>query len=261
MPIRPFIKWVGGKRNKLPQILSLCPPKFNTYHEPMVGGGAVFFSLEPKRALLNDLNADLVETYQVVRDQPTQLIKALKTMKNTEEDYKIVRAQKRKTPVTRAARFIYLNKLSFNGLYRVNSSGQFNVPYCKDSTRAHFDADLILEASRLLQNVTVTSEDYLSALLKVKAKDLVFIDPPYDGTFTGYTSGGFSKEDQIRLKEALDYLSDIKAYVIICNSDTAFIRELYKDYNKIYIQDRFMVAAKGSSRIPKSTLFVTNFSF
>lgn len=261
MAVKPFVKWAGGKRKLLDQILPMIPKKYGTYHEPMVGGGALFFALQPRQAILNDYNGELIETYQVVKEQPDALLKALKRLKNTEDDYRKVRIQKPKTPVTRAARFIYLNKLSFNGLYRVNSSGVFNVPYCKDETRSHIDEESIRQASSALQGVTLQTGDYLQALTHVKPKDFVFIDPPYDDTFSSYTATGFSKNTQVQLREALDYLTDMKAYVIVCNSDTPFIRDIYKSYTKIPITDRFVIASNGSKRGSVSTLFITNFTF
>lgn len=261
MVAKPFVKWAGGKRKLLPQIFNIIPQKFEVYHEPMVGGGALFFALNPERAVLNDFNSDLIETYKVVRDNPDDLLKALKRLKNTEEDYLRVRAQSPKTPITKAARFIYLNKLSFNGLYRVNTSGRFNVPYCKDETRSHIEPEIIKQASLALQGTSLTNTDYLNALASVRAGDLVFIDPPYDDTFSSYTSEGFNKTDQACLKEALDYLTEVGAYTIVCNSDTPFIRTLYKNYTKIPVQDRFTIASKGSSRKPTSTFFITNFDF
>jgi len=261
MAAKPFVKWAGGKRKLLEQILSLLPKKFGTYHEPMVGGGAVFFELAPKRAMLNDFNTELIEAYLAVRDQPDALLKAMKRLKNTEEEYLRIRAQSPKTPITRAARFLYLNRLSFNGLYRVNSSGMFNVPYCKDESRSHIDIDTIQNASNALKGVEITSGDYLQALTRVKKKDLVFIDPPYDDTFSSYTSAGFNKTDQSHLKDALDYLTDIGAYAIVCNSNTPFIRNLYSGYTKIPVMDRFVIASNGAKRGTVSTLFITNFSF
>jgi DNA adenine methylase len=261
MVARPFVKWAGGKRKLLDQILSLAPKKYGTYHEPMVGGGAVFFALNPKRAILNDYNEELIETYKVVRDQPGDLIKAVRRLKNTEQDYLRIRTQRPKLPVTRAARFIYLNRFSFNGLYRVNASGVFNVPYCKDENRAPVDFEAIQNASLALQGVDIRSGDYLQSLTLVKPKDFVFIDPPYDNTFASYTSAGFNRASQIALKEALDYLTDLKAYAIICNSDTPFIRDIYRNYTKIPVTDRFVIASNGSKRGTVSTLFITNYTF
>lgn len=257
----PFVKWAGGKRKLVPSIIEILPKSFKAYHEPMVGGGALFFALEPKVAFLNDYNSELMETYDVIKNSPKKLISALKKMKNSEEDYLKIKATKPRTSVNVAARFLYLNKLSFNGLYRVNSSGIFNVPYCKDDTRNFFDEKAIEEASSVLQGKTLTNLDYLEALTSVKKGDLVFIDPPYDGTFTSYTPQKFKKHDQIVLKDALDYLTEIKAYAIICNSDNEFIRTLYKSYTKVNIEDRYMIGSKSSSRGKKKTLFVTNFDF
>jgi len=259
MSAKPFVKWAGGKRKLIPQILNIMPKKFKAYHEPMVGGGALFFELAPDSAHLNDLNSELIETYTAVKNDPEALIKALKKLKNTQSDYLKVRATKVRSAISKAARFIYLNKLCFNGLYRVNADGIFNVPYCKDETKNHVEEQVIREASKVLQTANLTNHNYLEALTKVKAKDLVFIDPPYDGTFSSYTSSGFNKADQAQLKEALDYLTEVKAYAIICNSDTPFIRDLYKSYTKIPIQDRFVISSKGSSRQLTPTFFITNY--
>jgi len=258
---KPFIKWAGGKRKLIPSILSILPKSFNSYHEPMLGGGALFFELAPERAFLNDYNEDLINTYTVVRDNPDSLIKCMRKMENSEEEYLRIRSSSPRSPINKAARFIYLNKLSFNGLYRVNASGNFNVPYCKVDTRSPLDELAIREASLTLQGASLSSVDYLEALTKVQEDDLVFIDPPYDDTFSNYTSNGFNKANHLALKEAFDYLTDLGAYAIVCNSDTPFVRGLYKNYPKVNISDRFVISAKGSSRSPKETFFITNFEF
>lgn len=262
LPPAPFVKWAGGKRRLVSDIMGLLPEnRFKTYHEPMVGGGAVFFGLEPKKSVLNDMNSELMSTYRVVRDDVESLISQLATMKNSLEDYTRFRTQdlSSMSNVEMAARFIYLNKLSFNGLYRVNSLGVFNVPYGKCPNRKFFNPEALRAASAALSGTTILDGDYHRALLGVKRGDLVFIDPPYDSTFSGYTSKGFNHLDQEILLEEVNRLTKLGAYVLLCNSSTPFILSLYKDLNVHTIRDRFIISRDATKRTYIDTVVATNY--
>ena len=245
--LKPFIKWVGGKRQLLDEITKYVPDKFGTYYEPFLGAGAVFFHLAPERAVLNDVNKELIELYEIIRDNPRELIKelAIHKRKNSKEYYYEVRAWDRssgyhsRTGVSKAARFIYMNKVGYNGLYRVNSKGQFNVPYGKYVNPTILDESLIESVSEYLigNDIKFTSLDFEKTVETTKKGDLVYFDPPYDpltptASFTAYQKDGFNRNDQIRLKLCSDELVRRGAKVILSNSNTCFINDLYS--NKIH---------------------------
>jgi len=263
----PFLKWVGGKRRLLKYIDPLLPTSFNNYHEPMVGGGAVFFHLaslileKKKKSFLNDLNSELILTYDVVKNDVEQLIEALLGIENSEDHYNIVRKLdvQNMSDLGRAVRFIYLNKLSYNGLYRVNQQGIYNVPYCKDPNRRIYSEDILRGASAALSKTKLVSKDYKAALKNVKKGDFVFIDPPYDDVYNKYTKDGFSREDQIKLSEEVKNLNDIGAYVMVCNSLTNLVKDLYKEFKVHKIKDRFIVNRNGSGRASIETAIITNY--
>jgi DNA adenine methylase len=242
----PFIKWVGGKRQLLPQIKQRIPKNFGTYHEPFLGAGALFFDLEKDSARVNDLNLELVNVYETIRDDVDSLIKELNhhKSKNSKDYYYEIRDWDRSpsytklSPVKKAARFIYMNKVGYNGLYRVNSKGQFNVPYGRYKNPSIFDEDLLRKISTYLnsKDVKFSSVDFEEAVKDVKQGDFVYFDPPYDpltktSSFTKYHKDGFSSEDQKRLKRCADALVHKGAKVILSNSNTKFINDLYN--NKI----------------------------
>ena len=231
---RPVVKWAGGKRTLVPEIVKRLPPKFRHYWEPFVGGGAVFFALDSRirTAHLSDVNLELILTYRLIHRQPEAVIEALRThaRKHNRRHYLHVRntMHTEQDPVLLAARFVYLNKTCFNGLYRVNKAGKFNVPYGRyanpticDDANIRAAADVLVKAS-----LTVRPFDRISP----KSGDLVYCDPPYDGTFTGYTGDGFTADDQKALRDACQQWRADGAHVIVSNSDTPLIRRLYKGF-------------------------------
>ena len=245
--LKPFIKWVGGKRQLLDEISKYVPDNVDTYFEPFLGAGAVFFHLAPEKAVLNDINTDLIELYEIIRDNPRDLIKELGKHKrnNSKEYYYDVRNWDRssgyhlRTKVSKAARFIYMNKVGYNGLYRVNSSGQYNVPYGKYVNPKILDESLIENVSKYLNSnkITFTSLDFEKTVETAKKGDLIYFDPPYDpltptASFTAYQKDGFNRDDQIRLKLCSDDLVRRGAKVILSNSNTTFINELYSNKNE-----------------------------
>lgn len=243
--LRPFLKWAGGKRQLISQIKPYIPNEFNTYYEPFVGAGAILFDLAPNKAIVNDKNGELVNVYREIKNNLEELIRNLEIHldKHSEEYYYEIRAKDRIesynlwTDAQKAARFIYLNRTCYNGLYRVNSKGFFNVPFGKYKNPKIVDVELLSEVSRYLNenHIFILNGDFETALTSAKINDFVYIDPPYDpvsttAAFTSYSNDGFNKEDQIRLKELFDNLNARGCKVLLSNSNTEFINDLYKDY-------------------------------
>ncbi len=238
---KPFVKWVGGKRQLLKQFreLGLYPPDdfnplTNTYFEPFVGGGAVFFDLLPKKAKLSDLNSELVTTYNVIKNDVDALIKSLKKHKYEKEYYRKVRAKdpKKLPDVEVASRFIFLNRTGFNGMYRVNSKGGFNVPFGKYTNPTICDEENLRKVSKALQKVTIKEQDYKAVLKRAKKGDFVYFDPPYypvsrTASFTSYTADSFLEKEQTELRDIFIELHKRGCFVMLSNSDTPFINELY----------------------------------
>lgn len=244
---KPFVKWVGGKRQLLRQFreLGLYPPEdfnpiTNTYCEPFVGGGAVFFDLLPKNAELSDLNNELVTTYNVIKNNVDELIRSLQKHIYDKEYYLEVRAKKVDdlSDVEIASRFIFLNRTGFNGLYRVNKSGQFNVPFGRYSNPVICDEDNLRRVSDALQDVTITHQDYKNVLKTAKSGDFIYLDPPYypintTSSFTSYTAEGFLEKEHTELRDTFVKLHEKDCFVMLSNSDTPFINDLYSGLDGI----------------------------
>jgi DNA adenine methylase len=240
---KPFVKWVGGKRQLLKQfrLLNLYPPeKFNiktaAYFEPFVGGGAVFFDLLPRKAFLSDLNAELVTTYNVIKNNVEKLILTLNKHEYDKEYFLKIRAldQKQLSDIEIAARFIYLNRACFNGMYRVNSKGGFNVPFGKYTNPQICDEQNLRRVSKALVDVEIRHEDYKNVLKKAVKGDFVYFDPPYypvskTASFTSYTAESFLDKEQTELRDTFLELSNRGCYVMLSNSDTPFINEIYSE--------------------------------
>lgn len=240
---KPFVKWVGGKRQLLKQfrLLDLYPPeKFDvktaSYFEPFVGGGAVFFDLLPRKAFLSDLNSELVTTYNVIKNNVEKLILALNMHEYDKEYYLKIRAQNQKqlSDIEIAARFIYLNRTCFNGMYRVNSKGGFNVPFGKYTNPQICDEQNLRRVSKALADVEIRHEDYKEVLKKATKGDFVYFDPPYypvskTASFTSYTAESFLDKEQTELRDTFLELSNRGCYVMLSNSDTPFINDIYSE--------------------------------
>lgn len=229
---KPFLRWAGGKNwliKYLPAMVSDLD--FNTYYEPFFGGGSVFFNLNPKRAKLSDANFELVETYRAVQEDVEKVLEQLALWQVNEDQYYAVRTMSSSDLFVRAARFIYLNRTSFNGIYRVNRKGEYNVPYGhKDGYQ--FDEERIRGASRALQGKKVFHSDFAEALRSVEPGDLVFLDPPYtvahnNNGFIEYNKNLFSLEDQIKLRQCIDELASKGAYFILTNAAHEKILEIF----------------------------------
>lgn len=273
---KPFVKWVGGKRQLLKQFreLNLYPPECfnpesNTYFEPFVGGGAVFFDLLPKHAELSDTNRELVITYNVIKDNVDGLIKSLKKHIYNKEYYLRVRAQdiNELSDIEIASRFIFLNRTGFNGMYRVNKSGQFNVPFGRYKNPLICDENNLRKASEALQEITITYRDYKDVLKLAKIGDFIYFDPPYyplnpTSSFTAYTAKGFFEKEQIELRNTFVKLHERGCFVMLSNSDTPFINELYSGLEGVSINKIIAgraINSKGSKRGKINEVLVTNY--
>ncbi|WP_294549702.1 DNA adenine methylase [uncultured Pseudoflavonifractor sp.] len=269
----PVVKWVGGKRQLLPQILPLIPKRMTTYCEPFLGGGAVLFALQPKRALVNDLNQDLMTVYRVIKENADALIEHLSRHENTPEYFYRIRDLDRDkaayaalSDVEKASRLLYLNKTCYNGLFRVNASGAFNSPYGHYRRPNIVNEQTIRGVSRYFNSCDITffSGDFAAVLEQVPKGGFVYLDPPYDpvsdtASFTGYNKGGFGREEQVRLKECCDALTARGVKFLLSNSATPFIRELYGSYRVSLVQARRAVNSVASRRGAIEEVLVRNY--
>jgi len=237
-PPRPFLKWAGGKAKLIPQYTPFFPVRFSTYYEPFLGGGAIFFHLQPQRAVLMDINPELVNVYECVREQVEELIELLRRHRDrhSPDYYYSMRAHSPSSNVERAARLIYLNKTCFNGLYRENAQGQFNVPLGRYKNPGIFDPDLLRSAAVSLQFAFITVAPFEAILDHASGgQDFVYFDPPYHpisptSSFTAYSRYAFSAADQIRLRDTFVELAQRGVKVMLSNSDCPLIRELYQGF-------------------------------
>lgn len=271
--ISPFLKWVGGKRQLLETFQPLFPQNFNSYCEPFLGGGAVFFHLQPKKAFVNDINEDLILVYKVIRDNVENLIAKLSEYKNDSENFYAVRDLDRDkekylslSDIERAARIIFLNKTCYNGLYRVNNAGEFNTPFGNYKNPNIINAPVLRAVSKYLNDaeIILTSLDYTEVLSNISKKTFVYLDPPYDpisptSNFTGYSKGGFSREEQIRLRECCDFLHENKINFMLSNSKTDFIMDQYSAYNIKIIQAKRFVNSVGDCRGNVDEVVIRNY--
>lgn len=271
MELKPILKWVGGKRQLIPEIKKYIP-EYDRYIEPFFGGGAVLFDLQPTNAIINDINPELINLYKVIKNNPQKLIELLKTYTNDEDTYYKIRnldrndSYKNTDNIEKAARFIYLNRTCFNGLYRVNSKGQNNVPYGKYKNPLICDENNIKNCASYLSNnnIEITNLDFNDVLKKAKENDFIYLDPPYDpltetSSFTSYSKEGFTKLDQERLKKQLDKLNDKKIKFLLSNSSTEFIKELYKDYTIIEVNAKRNIASTTTGRKPVKEVLIKNY--
>ncbi|MBB1565679.1 DNA adenine methylase [Candidatus Saccharibacteria bacterium] len=273
---KPFVKWVGGKRQLLKQFreLGLYPPEVfnpttNTYYEPFVGGGAVFFDLLPKNAELSDMNNELIIAYNVIKNNVDELIESLQKHIYDKEYYLKVRAQKVEdlSDIEIASRFIFLNRTGFNGLYRVNKNSQFNVPFGRYSNPVICDEENLRRVSGALQNVIITRQDYKNVLKTAKKGDFIYFDPPYypvsrTASFTAYTSEGFLEKEQTELRDTFVKLHKKGCFVMLSNSDTPFINKLYSGLDGIMINKITAgraINSKGTGRGKITEVLVTNY--
>src|SRR5918994_2192457 len=269
-----FLKWAGGKLQLIEQFKNLFPHNFRNYYEPFIGSGAVFFyvksKLKPNKVILSDTNEELINCFCVVRDKPSELVELLLNhrKKHSKEYYYSVRSMESSTldSLDRAARLIYLNKTCFNGLYRVNSKGQFNVPFGDYENPSIFDRNTLFQASQLLQGVHLQVMTFEKVLDFAGKDDFVYFDPPYiplskTSSFTRYSKSDFSMMEQKRLSEVFRLLDSRGCFIMLSNSDHALTRELYGDYEKniVVVRAKRLINSVGSKRGAIKELVVTNY--
>ncbi len=272
---KPFVKWAGGKRQIIDKLKKHIPDEFNTYYEPFLGGGALLFELSPKNAVINDSNKELINVYEVLKDEIKfkKMCNALNNyeMNHTEEFFYEVRNKDRNkasydrlSDYTKAARTIYLNKACFNGLYRVNSKNEFNVPFGKKTKLNTYDGSNLITVSNYLtmNNIKLLNVDFEESVKDAKKGDFVYFDPPYDtdtAIFTSYTENGFGKEEQRRLSKVFKELDNKGVYVMLSNNNTILINELYKEYNIYHIEAKRNINSNGQKRGNVEEVIITNF--
>jgi DNA adenine methylase len=262
---KPFLKWAGGKTRLLPALRRYIPPAFGTYFEPFLGGGALFFDVAPDSAVLGDSNPELIGCYQVVTDYPDLLINELAKFIVSESEYYRVRAQMPEdlSPVQRAARFIYLNKTCYNGLYRVNKKGNFNTPFGK-YTKANFvDQENLLSASNLLKSASLIRGDYSAVVQNARRGDFVYFDPPYlpvskFSDFKRYTKEFFYEEDHEKLAQTFATLADKGCHVLLSNSFHEKIADMYSRFHQEKVLVPRFVNCKGEGRGYVTELLISN---
>lgn len=271
--VAPVVKWVGGKRQLLDDLTPLFPKHITSYCEPFLGGGAVLFKLQPDIAYVNDINSELIRMYEVIRDNVDELIALLSAHPNEEEHFYRVRDWDRDkeqyaqlTKVQKAARVIYLNKTCYNGLFRVNSAGEFNTPFGHYKNPNIVNEPLLRAVSAYFGRARLyfSSVDYEQVLAGVEKGTFVYLDPPYDpvsGTanFTSYAKGGFDRGEQIRLRQCCDELDRRGIKFMLSNSATDFITEQYAAYNITIVKAKRAINSDGAKRGQVDEVVVRNY--
>lgn len=272
---KPFVKWAGGKRQIVDKLLMYAPDEFNTYYEPFVGGGALLFELSPKKAVINDSNKELINVYNVLRNEEKfkKMCSILNTYEknNSEEFYYELRNKDRNkssfdrlSDYKRAGRTIYLNKACFNGLYRVNSKNEFNVPFGKKTKVNTYDIGNLITVSNYLtmNDIKILNVDFEDSVKDAQKGDFIYFDPPYDSEtsiFNSYTEDGFGKDEQRRLAKVYKELSNKGCYVMLSNNNTTLIKELYKDFNIHIIEAKRSINSNGKKRGKVEEVIITNY--
>lgn len=272
---KPFVKWAGGKRQIIDKLKMYVPDEYNTYYEPFVGGGALFFELSPKVAVINDYNEELMNVFYCIKDE-TKFNKMCKELNHheanhSEEYYYEIRNKDRdkskfkKMPdYKRSARTIYLNKACFNGLYRVNSKNEFNVPFNRKAKVNTYDAQNlgIIHSYLNFNDIKLLNTDFEEAVKDAKKGDFIYFDPPYDTEtliFNSYTENGFGKEEQIRLAKVYSELANRGCYVMLSNHNTKLIKDLYSEYNIYVIAAKRNINSNGKKRGKVEEVIITNY--
>ena len=272
---KPFLKWAGGKRQIVDELKKYIPLEYDCYYEPFVGAGALLFELSPKKAVINDSNRELMNVYNVLCDYEkyNKMCKLLNSyeIKNSEEFYYEIRNKDRNknmfnrlSDYTKAARTIYLNKACFNGLYRVNSKNEFNVPFNKKTKINTYEGENLLTVHMYLtmNDISIRSMDFEEAVKDAKEGDFVYFDPPYDSdtsTFNSYTEEGFGKEEHIRLANVYKKLDEKGVKVMLSNHNTTLVKELYKDYNIHVVEAKRNINSNGKKRGKVEEVIITNY--
>ncbi|WP_102048636.1 DNA adenine methylase [Pygmaiobacter massiliensis] len=265
----PFLRWAGGKSWLVAPLQDIIGNlQYNNYHEPFLGGGAIFFSLEPNaqghQTFLSDMNKDLITTYRTLQDTPLRVIHKLQKFENSEEQYYEIRKLKSRGAITQSARFIYLNHTSYNGLYRVNKAGQYNVPYGHRKNLT-FNEERFLDASRALQGVHISQGDFVLSLDNIHKNDLIFLDPPYtvshnQNGFIEYNRDLFSLNDQHRLNEYINEIKNRGAFYILTNAAHETIDAIFRkeDDRKVIVERNSLIGGKNARRAKIQEFVFTN---
>lgn len=274
--LKPFTKWVGGKRQILDVLKSNMPKEYGTYYEPMVGGGALFFSVAPKKAVINDLNNDLILSYKTIRDEVGSLIRILEehSDNNSKEYYYDIRLSDRDgryekmTDVEKSARLLYMLRVNFNGMYRVNKNNQFNVPYGRYKNPNIVNESLLRSISKFLNEskITILNKSFEEVARKAKKGDFIYFDPPYvplnqTSNFTSYTADGFGHDDQVLLRDTFKELDNRGCYVMLSNSNSPLVHELYAEYkdNILLVDAKRVINSDASKRGNVKEVIVKNY--
>ena len=272
--IKPFTKWVGGKRQIINELLNFMPLKYNKYIEPFVGGGALFFHISPKEAIINDLNSDLILSYIAIKNDIESLINLLNIHQknNSKEYYMEIRNVDRNgkiknyTNTEKAARFIYMLRVSFNGMYRVNSKNQFNVPYGRYKNPNIVNEELLIDINKYFNEnkIDIYNKDFELVSNLAEKGDFIYFDPPYmpinqTSSFTSYTSEGFDFSEQIRLRDLFNRLTEKGVYCMLSNSYTNEIIDLYEGYNIHIVEANRSINSNGKKRGKIKEVIITNY--
>lgn len=272
--VSPFLKWVGGKRQIMPEIIKHLPPRITgyTYCEPFLGGGAVLFNLQPRNAIINDFNLELINVYQVIRNNLEELLVDLRQHINDADYFYNLRGLDRTaeyvnlTDVQKASRVIFLNKTCFNGLYRVNNSGEFNSPFGRYVNPNIVNEPTLRAVSNYLNlnNIQFRNGDYAQVLIEADRNTFVYLDPPYhpvsaSSNFTGYVQGGWGEADQIRLREVCDELNERNVKFLLSNSSTKFIIDQYQDYHISTVKANRAINSNGAKRGEVDEVLIRNY--
>ena len=266
----PIVKWVGGKRQLMFELLKNMPETYNRYFEPFIGGGALFFELQPQNGYISDMNEELINLYSVARDDVYNLIDDLNKHEISKEYFLKIRNLDRTekynklSDIQKASRFIYLNRTCFNGMYRVNSQGQFNVPFGNYKNPRIVDAENLINCSNLLKNTEICCADFSEILNKVQKGDFVYFDPPYvplneTSSFTSYTKDGFDLDMQFKLRDVCDELDSRGVMFMLSNSDTKLVNELYSNYVIKKVFASRAINANGNGRGKITEILVRNY--
>jgi DNA adenine methylase len=280
MIAKPFLKWVGGKTKLVPELVEMFPKKFNNYFEPFVGGGALFYEVIQKYNVgfssINDINKKLIIAYKQIKQNPKKLISLLKTiddeykklsLEEKEKYFYSIRKKYNEETIddkTTASYLIFLNKTCFNGMYRENSKGQYNIPFGDQKNPNICDKENILGVSKCLKNTEITDYSFEESVKKCKKNDLIYFDPPYypvnaTSSFTAYSKSSFGEIEQKKLKEVFTDLANRGCFVMLSNSHTPFIKELYKDFHINYRYAARSINSKGDKRGKIKEVVVTNY--